>query len=86
MWSTMANEWFLPGAAPGPFASGHHAGDMPKPGTDRESARKARLAAELRANLAKRKAQARAKRDGEADQRPEGIAAAEAKGNAGRKG
>jgi hypothetical protein len=36
--------------------------------------RKARLAEELRANLARRKAQARARRSGEADQR-EGIGA-----------
>jgi hypothetical protein len=38
--------------------------------------RKGRLAAELRANLQKRKAQARARRAGEADGRPEGIAPA----------
>jgi hypothetical protein len=38
--------------------------------------RKARLAAELRANLQKRKAQARARRSGEADRRPEGIPSA----------
>jgi hypothetical protein len=38
--------------------------------------RKERLAAELRANLQKRKAQARARRAGEADSRPEGIAPA----------
>jgi len=38
--------------------------------------RKARLAAELRANLLKRKAQARSRRTGAADERPEGIAAA----------
>ncbi len=37
--------------------------------------RKARLAAELRANLMKRKAQARSRRTGEADTRPEGLAA-----------
>lgn len=46
-----------------------------KPGNDSPSAadrRKAKLAAELRANLQKRKAQARACRAGEADQR-EGI-------------
>lgn len=39
--------------------------------------RKARLAAELRANLMKRKAQARSRRTGEADTRPDGLAAAE---------
>ncbi|ODT08962.1 MAG: hypothetical protein ABS58_00355 [Mesorhizobium sp. SCN 65-20] len=38
--------------------------------------RKLRLAAELRANLMKRKAQARSRRTGEADMRPEGLAAA----------
>jgi hypothetical protein len=37
--------------------------------------RKKRLAEELRANLQKRKAQARSRRAGEADGRPEGIAA-----------
>ncbi|GAA2885336.1 hypothetical protein GCM10023067_46960 [Aminobacter aganoensis] len=47
---------------------------MPSSGAD---ARKARLAAELRANLMKRKAQARSRRTGEADTRPEGLAAAE---------
>ena len=35
----------------------------------------ARLAEQLRANLQKRKAQTRARRLGDADQRPEGIAA-----------
>ena len=38
--------------------------------------RKARLAEQLRANLQKRKAQTRARRHGDADSRPEGIAAA----------
>jgi hypothetical protein len=38
--------------------------------------RKARLVEELRANLQRRKAQARSRRAGEADRRPEGIAAA----------
>jgi hypothetical protein len=37
--------------------------------------RKARLAEELRANLQKRKAQSRSRRTGDADSRPEGIAA-----------
>ena len=41
-----------------------------------DGGRKARLAAELRANLAKRKAQARSRRGGDGDTRPEGIAAA----------
>jgi hypothetical protein len=35
--------------------------------------REARLAEELRANLQKRKAQARSRRTGEADERPEGL-------------
>jgi hypothetical protein len=39
--------------------------------------RAARLAEELRANLQRRKAQARSRRAGEADRRPEGIAAAQ---------
>ena len=39
--------------------------------------RKARLAEELRANLARRKAQARSRRTGGADERPEGLATAE---------
>ena len=38
--------------------------------------RKARLAEELRANLARRKAQARSRRTGGADERPEGIGTA----------
>jgi hypothetical protein len=41
-----------------------------------KQARKARLAEQLRANLQKRKAQARARRTSEADNRPEGIEAA----------
>jgi hypothetical protein len=41
-----------------------------------EDRRKERLAQQLRANLARRKAQARAKRAGEADERPEGLGAA----------
>ena len=36
--------------------------------------RRKRLAEELRANLQKRKAQARSRRSGEADSRPEGLA------------
>ncbi|WP_199190492.1 hypothetical protein [Nitratireductor sp. StC3] len=40
---------------------------------DDGAARKARLAGQLRANLARRKAQARARRAGEADQRPDGL-------------
>ena len=38
-----------------------------------EQKRYARLAEELRANLARRKAQARARRAGEADTRPQGL-------------
>jgi hypothetical protein len=38
--------------------------------------RAARLAEQLRANLQKRKAQTRARRLGDADQRPEGVVAA----------
>jgi len=38
-----------------------------------------RLAAQLRANLQRRKAQLRARRDGEADARPDGIQAAQGK-------
>lgn len=49
-------------------------------GKDRESQdaaarRKARLAEALRANLQKRKAQARSRRAGQADTRPEGLGA-----------
>lgn len=38
--------------------------------------RRRRLAEELRANLQRRKAQARARRSGESDARPEGLPAA----------
>jgi hypothetical protein len=41
--------------------------------------RKERLAEQLRANLQRRKAQARSRREGEADRRPEGISAANPK-------
>ena len=44
-----------------------------KGGTDRKDW----LAEQLRANLMKRKAQARSRRNGQADERPEGLAAAE---------
>ena len=44
-----------------------------KSGTDRKD----RLAEQLRANLMKRKTQARSRRTGDPDQRPEGLAAAE---------
>ena len=45
-------------------------------GSQPKDDRKARLAEQLRANLQKRKAQARSRRTGEADSRQEGIAAA----------
>ena len=45
--------------------------------------RKARLAEELRANLQRRKAQARSRRTGGADERPEGLAAGGSAGTAG---
>ena len=45
--------------------------------TRQDDARKARLAEQLRANLQRRKAQARSRRAGDADLRPEGLAAAE---------
>ena len=51
--------------------SGRKAG---KGATGQTSARKARLAEELRANLQRRKAQSRSRRTGEADERPEGLA------------
>jgi hypothetical protein len=43
---------------------------------DAATRRKARLAEALRANLQKRKAQARSRRAGQADTRPEGLDAA----------
>ena len=51
---------------------------------EREHARKARLAVQLRANLQRRKAQIRSRREGDADQRPEGIDAAPPAGKADR--
>ncbi|WP_162839662.1 hypothetical protein [Mesorhizobium sp. 1M-11] len=48
--------------------------DKTKP-ESRSDHRKARLADALRANLQKRKAQLRSRRTGEADTRPEGLAA-----------
>jgi hypothetical protein len=51
--------------------SGQKSGDAAK--ADRKALR---LAEQLRANLQKRKAQARARRHGDADSRPEGISAA----------
>ncbi len=55
------------------------AGPTPEPAAGRPAGktdRKARLAEELRANLQRRKAQARSRRTGGADERPEGIGAA----------
>ena len=52
-------------------------------GSAGKAARQARLAEELRANLARRKAQARSRRDGGADERPEGLAASKSEGKAG---
>jgi hypothetical protein len=48
-------------------------------GGGKADARKARLSETLRANLLKRKAQARARRQGDADRRPEGISTAKDK-------
>ncbi|MCO5145372.1 MAG: hypothetical protein M9895_04225 [Aquamicrobium sp.] len=42
--------------------------------SSREDEKKARLAERLRANLQRRKAQARSRRAGEADRRPDGLA------------
>ena len=52
-------------------------------GTAGKADRKARLAEELRANLQRRKAQARSRRTGGADERPDGLAAGGAAGAAG---
>jgi hypothetical protein len=54
------------------FAGGKTMADRPK----EQDRRKARLAEALRANLQKRKAQARSRRAGEADARPDGPAGA----------
>ena len=47
-----------------------------KPSKSTAETRADRLASQLRANLQRRKAQSRARREGEADQRDEGIPAA----------
>ncbi|MAS14328.1 MAG: hypothetical protein CMH69_13570 [Nitratireductor sp.] len=47
--------------------------DVSSPSAKGDEERRKRLAAQLRANLARRKAQARSRRQGEADQRPEGL-------------
>jgi hypothetical protein len=44
-------------------------------GSARAADRKARLAEELRSNLQRRKAQARSRRQGAADTRPDGLSA-----------
>ncbi len=56
------------------------------PPAAKPDSRKARLAAELRANLARRKEQARSRRSGEGDARPDGIAAAPEKDSSGGAG
>src|SRR5690606_32184659 len=48
-----------------------------------KTARQARLAEELRAKLARRKAQTRSRRTGGADERPDGLAGGEVEGSAG---
>ncbi|MEW9807819.1 hypothetical protein ABUE31_17660 [Mesorhizobium sp. ZMM04-5] len=53
------------------------AGDATGAGAAGKSDRKARLAEELRANLQRRKAQARSRRTGGADERPEGLGVAD---------
>lgn len=50
------------------------AGDETNSRKDSADERKTRLAAELRANLQRRKAQARSRRGGAADERAEGLA------------
>ena len=57
------------------FEEGRELKESGKP-VQKGSDRGRRLAEELRANLQRRKAQARSRRAGEADSRPEGIAAA----------
>jgi hypothetical protein len=53
--------------------AGMETGMAEKEKTETRSEREKRLAAELRANLARRKAQARSRRAGNADERAEGI-------------
>jgi hypothetical protein len=52
-------------------------------GKKQRDPRKERLSAQLRANLARRKAQSRAKRAGDADERPEGLGGGQDKDNIG---
>ncbi|MBD0413110.1 hypothetical protein [Oryzicola mucosus] len=47
--------------------------------SNEQERRQARLAEQLRANLQRRKAQARSRRSGDPDQRPDGLDAASAK-------
>ncbi|WP_167498735.1 MULTISPECIES: hypothetical protein [unclassified Mesorhizobium] len=51
-------------------------GEKTNPPKKGEAVRKERLAEALRANLQKRKAQARSRRTGTTDERPEGLPAA----------
>lgn len=62
--------------------------DGPAKATPRDHGgdRKAKLAEQLRANLQRRKAQARSRRAGEADQRPEGLAGTRPDGGPDRDG
>ncbi|TIL25833.1 hypothetical protein [Mesorhizobium sp.] len=48
-------------------------GPSDKGGPSTKADRKSRLAAQLRANLQKRKAQSRSRRTGETDKRPDGL-------------
>jgi hypothetical protein len=56
--------------------SGTSGAGTPKPAGKTD--RKARLAEELRSNLARRKAQVRSRRTGDADERAEGLSAGKA--------
>ena len=47
--------------------------DSERSKSSQQDGKKARLAEKLRANLQRRKAQARSRREGAADQRPEGL-------------
>ena len=57
------------------------AGGPDKASAGADERRRQRLAEELRANLARRKAQARSRRAGAADARPDGLPGAESAGN-----
>ena len=60
--------------------SGTGTSGSPEKASPGKAARQARLAEELRANLARRKAQARSRRTGGADERPEGLSAGKSQG------